>query len=350
MKNRNVKIAGREIGNDCPPYIIAELSANHNGDIERAFALMQVAKDAGADAVKLQTYTADTMTIDHDGPEFNISGGLWDGRGLYELYTEAHTPWEWHPKLFACGRELGLTVFSSPFDETAIDFLEELGAPAYKIASFEAVDLPLVTKAATKGKPLIISTGMANEAEIAEVVETVRDAGCKELILLHCVSAYPSPPEESNLQTIGDMAERYSTLTGLSDHTLGTVVAIAAIGQGAVMIEKHFTLARADGGPDAAFSLEPDELRELCKDCRTAWAAMGRASYVLQPSEEGNLKFRRSVYAVADIEQGTELTPENIRSIRPGYGLAPKHFAELIGRRAKVSIGRGTAMCWDMVE
>lgn len=350
MPKQTIHIAGRPIGPGCPPYIVAEMSGNHNGDIERAFALMQTAKQAGADAVKLQTYTADTLTIDHDGPDFQITGGLWDGRRLYDLYREAHTPWDWHADLFARGEELGITVFSSPFDETAIDYLEALGAPAYKIASFEAIDLPLIEKAAAKGKPLIISTGMADEAEISEAVEAARTAGCEDLVLLHCVSAYPSPLEESNLLTMGDMAARHDTPVGLSDHTLGTAAAVAAVGLGAIMIEKHFTLARSDGGPDAAFSLEPDELRRLCNDCRTAQAALGRIDYSRKPSEVGNMIFRRSLYAVSDIEKGASLTSENVRSIRPGYGLAPKHLPSLLGRHAKQKISRGTAMSWDLVE
>lgn len=347
---RQITIDGRTIGEGCPPYVVAEMSGNHNQSKERAFALMRAAKEAGADAVKLQTYTADTLTIDHDAPEFQIKGGLWDGMSLYQLYSQAFTPWEWHPELFALGRELGITVFSSPFDETAVDYLEELGAPAYKIASFEAIDLPLVDCVASKGKPVIISTGMADEAEIDQAVETARKAGCKDLVLLHCVSGYPSPPEDSNLATIPDMARRYGVPVGLSDHTPGIAVPIAAVALGAAMFEKHFTLARSDGGPDAAFSLEPDELRALCEGCRTAFAALGKADYTRKPSEKDNMIFRRSLYAVADIDKGAELTSANVRSIRPGYGMAPKHLPDLMGRRARVAIPRGTAMSWDLVE
>jgi pseudaminic acid synthase len=350
MTTKAITINGRRIGAGEPPYIVAEMSGNHNGDIERAFALMEAAKAANADAVKLQTYTADTLTIDHDGPEFRIEGGLWDGRTLYDLYQEAHTPWDWHQALFAKGRDLGITVFSSPFDPTAIDFLEELDAPAYKIASFEAIDLPLIAKAASTGKPLIISTGMANAEEIADAVRTAVDAGDGGVILLHCISAYPAPAEESNLATIDDLAQRFDVAVGLSDHTLGTAVSVAGVALGACFVEKHFTLRRADGGPDATFSLEPAELAVLTAECRTAWNALGEAGYDRKPSETGNMVFRRSLYAVADIAAGEAITEENVRSIRPGYGLAPKYLPDLLGKVAKHAIRRGTAMSLDSVE
>ncbi|MBV9510567.1 MAG: pseudaminic acid synthase [Caulobacteraceae bacterium] len=342
-------IAGRPIGPDQPPYVIAEMSGNHNGDIGRALALIDAAHAAGADAVKLQTYTADTITIDHDGPGFVIEGGLWDGRRLYELYQEAHTPWAWHERLFAHARGLGVACFSSPFDPTAVAFLQGLDAPAYKVASFEIVDIPLIRAMARTGKPLIISTGLASPQDIAEAVAAARAAGAKDLVLLHCTSGYPTPPSQMHLRTMPDLAAAHGVLTGLSDHTMGAAAAVAAVALGACVIEKHFTLARADGGPDAAFSLEPDELARLVADCRDAWAALGGVHYETVEAEAASRDHRRSLYVVADVRCGEPLTEANVRSIRPGFGLAPKHLDTVLGRPAARALKRGEPLAWDMV-
>jgi pseudaminic acid synthase len=346
---RHIRIEGRSIGPDHQPYIVAELSANHRGHLDSAFAVMEAAMRAGADAVKLQTYTAETMTIDHAGPDFQISGGLWDGRLLFDLYQEAHTPWAWHADLFAKARELDLAVFSTPFDATAVDLLESLGVPAYKIASFELVDVDLIRRVAATGKPVIMSTGMASIAEIDEAVEAFTGAGGREFMLLHCISGYPTAPEQSNLRRIPRLAERYGCPIGLSDHTLGTEVAVAAIALGACFVEKHVTLRRSDGGPDAAFSLEPDELATLCRTTRVAYAALGSGDEARAAAEKGSMVFRRSIYAVRDIAAGEEFTRDNIRVIRPGFGLAPKEMPHLLGARAATSIPRGTRMSWDLV-
>jgi N-acetylneuraminate synthase len=345
----SVSIAGRPIGRDHEPYVICELSGNHNGSLDRALDLLDAAAATGADAVKIQSYTPDTITIDHDGPGFRIEGGLWDGRTLYDLYGEAQTPFEWHEPLFARARALGVTLFSTPFDESAVDLLEGLGAPAYKIASFEAVDLPLIARVARTGKPMIVSTGMANLDEIGEAVRTARDHGCQEIVLLHCVSSYPAPDEQSNVRTVPDLAERFGVVSGLSDHTFGSAVAVASIALGGCVVEKHFTLRRADGGPDAAFSLEPDEFRTLVEDCKRAWRALGEATYDLQGCERGSLVFRRSIYVVRDVAAGEELTGDNIRSIRPGYGLPPKHLPEVLGKRAARDLKRGEPLDWEAV-
>lgn len=346
---KNIKINGRPIGSNHPPYIIAELSGNHNGDIKKAFALIDAAVETGADAVKLQTYTADTLTIDCHRPEFQIKGGLWDGRSLYELYQEASTPWEWHDALFAYARKCGLHVFSSPFDPTAVDFLEKLDCPAFKIASFEIVDIPLIKKIATTNKPIIISTGVAGYAEIEEACHTAKasDAG---FALLHCISDYPARPEQMRLRTINMLNVAFGVPVGLSDHTLGSAVAIAAIAQGACIIEKHMTLKRSDGGPDAAFSLEPDEFKQLVVDCQLAYTALRAPTYDRTTIGDANAQYCRSLYAVAPIKTGEKFTSLNVRSIRPGYGLKPKYLPNILGRVAQRDIAFGEAMSWEMIR
>lgn len=345
-----LEIAGRKIGVGHPPYVICELSGNHNGSLDRALQLIDAAAATGADAIKIQTYTPDTLTMESDRPDFRLKGGLWDGMTLYELYSQAYTPYEWHPALFARARERGVTLFSSPFDETAVDLLSSLGAPAYKIASFEVIDLPLIERVARERKPMIISTGMANLAEIEEATAAARQGGAPGIALLHCVSSYPAPIADANLRTIPHLGAAFGVVAGLSDHTPGTAAAVAAIAMGAAVIEKHFTLARADGGPDAAFSLEPDEFKRLVDDCRAAWSALGEVTYDLQGSERGNKSFRRSVYAVATIEAGEAFSTSNVRSIRPGFGLPPKELPALIGRRARRRIERGEPISSSLVE
>lgn len=339
MKN-NIQIAGRAIGLDQPPYVIAELSANHNGSLDTALRIVEAAKQAGADAIKLQTYKPDTITLDSDADEFRIKGGLWDGRTLYDLYAEAHMPWDWHRPLFDHARKHGITIFSSPFDTTAVDLLEDLNAPAYKIASFEAVDLPLIRYAAATGKPMIISTGMADAEEIAEAVEAAREGGCKELAILHCVSGYPAPAGDYNLRTIPDMMERFGLVTGLSDHTLDNTTAIASVALGVSIIEKHFTLNREGGGPDDSFSLEPAEMAALCAGAKTAWQALGQVDYGRKSSEQGNVQFRRSLYFVRDLKAGDVITADAVRSVRPGFGLAPKYFNEILGKTVLTDVPR----------
>jgi N-acetylneuraminate synthase len=345
-----ISINNRLIGKDCPPYVIAEMSANHNGSLEAALKIIEAAKSSGADAVKLQTYTADTITLDSEFEDFQITGGLWDGQSLYQLYKTAHTPWEWHPALFEHARKMGITIFSSAFDQTAVDLLESLDTPAYKIASFEAVDLPLIRYVASTGKPMIISTGMADAEEIQEAIDAARGAGCKELAILHCVSGYPAPAADYNLRTIPDMIERFGVVTGLSDHTLDNTTAVASIGVGAAIIEKHFTLDRKGGGPDDSFSLEPQDLSDLCERVKTAWESMGEVNYSRKSSEQDNVKFRRSLYFVEDIKAGEEIAPKSIRSIRPGFGLPPKHIDEIIGRTAAHDIERATRVTWDDIN
>jgi N-acetylneuraminate synthase len=329
---REIVIDGRRIGLGHRPYIIAELSANHNGDIGRAFKIMESAKAAGADAIKLQTYTADTLTIDCDSEAFQIHGGLWDGQTLYDLYKGAQMPWEWHKPLFDKAAELGITIFSSPFDSTAVDLLEGLNAPAYKIASFELIDLPLIARVARTGKPMIMSTGMADQGEIREAIDTAKDNGCKEMVVLHCVSGYPAPADQYNLKTISDLSERFDVLSGLSDHTVDNATAIAAVALGACLIEKHVTLDRLGGGPDDSFSIEPNELQQLCQDARTAWQAIGSVNYERTEAEKGNVKFRRSLYFVKNANEGDQITEEMVKSIRPGYGFAPKYLPYILGK------------------
>ena len=348
--NQAFIIDNRPIGFGHPPYVIAELSANHNGSLERALQTIDAAHLAGADAIKLQTYTADTMTIDCDRDDFMIKGGLWDGYKLYDLYQWAETPFDWHQAMFAHARKLGITVFSTPFDESAVDLLEKLDAPAYKIASFENTDLPLIRYVAKTGKPIIMSTGMASEGEIAEAVDAARSAGCKELVLLHCISSYPAPMEQANIRQLAELGRRFDVVSGLSDHTLGTTASVAAVALGACVIEKHLTLSRADKGPDSEFSIEPDELAQLCKDTHDAWLALGQVGFERQPAEAGSKVFRRSIYFVRDLSVGAVIGPEDIRRIRPGMGLAPKYFDDLLGRKLKVDVQRGTPVSWEVFD
>jgi N-acetylneuraminate synthase len=339
---KQISIAGRVIGPSAPPYLIAEMSANHGGQFDKAIRVIEAAKAAGADAVKLQTYTPDTITLNCSDPDFKILDGLWAGRTLYDLYAQAYTPFEWHKALFAHARNIGLTIFSSPFDFSAVDLLEGLGAPAYKIASFEVVDLPLIKYVAATGKPMIISTGMASRDEIAEAIDAARTGGCKELVILHCVSSYPAPSDDYNLHTITDIAERFDTVVGLSDHTIDNYTAIASVALGASVIEKHFTLDRQGGGADDSFSIEPSELRALCEGVRVAWSALGEVRYGHKSSDRGNLKYRRSLYFVADLPAGVLIPASAIRSVRPGFGLPPKLFDDVVGRRTIRPIRRNT--------
>ena len=346
-----MKIGDRSIGPDYPPFVIAEMSGNHNQSLDRALAIVEAAAAAGAHAVKLQTYTADTMTLPIDSGEFFIDDkrSLWHGKSLYDLYQLAHTPWEWHAPIVARAEALGLIAFSAPFDETAVEFLEDLGTPCYKVASFENADLPLIRKVASTGKPMIISIGMATLAELDESVRTARAAGCKDLILLKCTSTYPATPENSNLKTIPHLRALFDCQVGLSDHTLGTGVAVASVALGATVIEKHFTLSRAEGGVDSAFSMEPEELRALVVESERAWQALGGIQYGPTEAEKPSMRFRRSLYIAANVKAGDELTPESLRIVRPGFGLPPKYYDTLLGKRVIRAVKAGTPVSWDLI-
>lgn len=348
---KTMKIANRKIGAEAPPFIIAEMSGNHNQSLERALEIVEAAARSGAHALKIQTYTPDTMTIDLDEREFYISDpkSLWKGTSLYKLYGEAYTPWEWHKPILDRAHELGLIAFSTPFDDTAVDFLESLDVPCYKIASFENTDLPLIRRVAATGKPLIISTGMATVAELDETVRAAREAGCKDLILLKCTSTYPSTPENTNILTIPHLRELFGCEVGLSDHTMGVGVSVASVALGATVIEKHFTLSRADGGVDSTFSMEPSEMAQLVKESEKAWQALGRVSYGPTEAEKKSLQYRRSLYVIRDIRKGDVLTKENIRAIRPGLGLPTKYLEEVLGKTVNRDIPRGTGLSWGML-
>jgi len=349
---REIVINGRTIGTKAEPFIVAEMSGNHNQSLDRALAIVDAAADCAVDALKIQTYTAETMTLDLNEGEFRIDDphSLWQGRSLYDLYREAHTPWEWHKPIFERCRQKGIVGFSTPFDESAVDFLETLDVPAYKIASFENTDLPLIKRIAATGKPMMISTGMATMEELRETVAAARDGGCEQIILLKCTSAYPADQAEVNLRTIPHLRETFDAEVGLSDHTLGLAVPLAAVALGVSVIEKHFTLSRAEGGVDAAFSLEPHELHTLVEESRKAWRALGRVQYGVTEAEKKSLQFRRSLYVASDVRKGDTFTVNNLRRVRPGFGLAPKFFESVLGRRAARDIPKGTPLTWDMVE
>ena len=351
MSHKSIAIDGRTIGPKARPYLIAEMSGNHNHSLERALEIVTAAAESGADAVKLQTYTADTMTLDCDGPGFVIEDekSLWHQRQLYELYVEAHTPWDWHAPIIEHCNKLGIHCFSTPFDATAVDFLEELGVPAYKIASFEVIDLPLIRKVAATGKPIILSTGMASVVEIGEALRTCREAGNDQLVLLKCTSTYPATPENTNIITIPNMRETFDCLIGLSDHTMGTGVSVAATALGAVLIEKHFTLARVDGGVDSAFSMEPREMGALREETERAWQSLGKVTYGGTEAEDNSRQFRRSLYVAEDMEKGQMFDEKNLRSVRPGFGLKPKHYDVLLGKRVNRSLKKGTPVNWDQI-
>ncbi|PIW54460.1 MAG: pseudaminic acid synthase [Sphingomonadales bacterium CG12_big_fil_rev_8_21_14_0_65_65_10] len=346
-----MQINGRTIGLSERPYLIAEMSGNHNHSLDRALEIVTSAAEHGADAIKLQTYTADTITLDVDGPGFTIEdeNSLWNGRRLHELYDEAHTPWDWHKPIMDHAKSLGIDCFSSPFDASAVDFLEELDVPAYKIASFESIDLPLIRKVAETGKPMIISTGMASVVEIGEALRAAHEAGNEQVCILKCTSTYPATPENTNIRTIPNMRDTFGCEVGLSDHTMGTGVSVAATALGAVLIEKHFTLARADGGVDSAFSLEPHELQQLRDETERAWQSLGQVTYGGTKAESGSRQFRRSLYVAEDMVEGEQFTETNLRSVRPGYGLAPKHYDVLLGKRVNRALTKGTPVSWDLI-
>jgi len=347
----SITIADRSIGRTYPPFVIAEMSGNHNQSLKRALKIVEEAAKAGAHALKLQTYTADTMTLDIDDGEFFINDqkSLWKGSSLYKLYQQAYTPWEWHEPIFNRCKELGIIGLSTPFDATAVDFLESLNTPCYKIASFENIDIPLIRKVAATGKPMIISTGMATVAELDETVREAREFGCKDLVLLKCTSSYPATPENSNIQTISHMRNLFNCEVGLSDHTLGIGAAVASVALGATVIEKHFTLSRADGGVDAAFSLEPGEMKALVVEGERAWQALGKVSYGTTENEKASLRFRRSLYIVEDMKVGETFTEKNLRAIRPGFGLSPKYFEMLLGKKVCHDVKKGTPVSWDLI-
>ncbi len=346
-----VNIGQRAIGASSPPFIVAEMSGNHNQSLERALAIVEAAAEVGAHGLKIQTYTADTMTLDIDRGEFHIddAGSLWKGKSLYELYEEAYTPWEWHKVIFDRCRELGMVGFSTPFDSSSVDFLESLDVPCYKVASFENTDLPLIRKIAATGKPMIISTGMATIGELEETVKTARDYGCRDIVLLKCTSSYPATAENSNLRTIPHLRELFDVQIGLSDHTLGIGAAVAGVALGAVLIEKHFTLNRSDGGVDAAFSLEPKEMKSLVIETEHAWQALGKVHYGTSEKERKSLQFRRSLYVAEDMRAGEEFTSQNLRDIRPGFGLSPKYYDIIMGKRVSRDVKKGTPVSWELI-
>ena len=350
MKNKKIFINNKEISSDVPPYIIGEISANHNGSIENVYKLIDVAKKSGASAAKIQTYTADTLTVDCRSKDFMIEGGLWGGRSLYDLYNEASLPWDWHKPIFNYAEKKDLTIFSSPFDSTAVDLLEDLNAPAYKIASFEAIDIPLIKYTASTKKPMIISTGMTTTDEIEEAVNAALGAGCKDLILLHCVSSYPALSIDYNLKTILDMQSRYGVMVGLSDHTIDNTTAIASVALGAVVIEKHITLSRDGGGPDDSFSLEPQDLEELCAKSSIAWESLGEANYQRSQSEMDNQIFRRSIYFMKNKKSGELIRESDVRVIRPGFGIKPKHLEEIIGKKLSHDVEKFTPVSWESID